>query len=57
LQHYAQRADIDQLVTLLSDIERTRQQATRHLNMQMALETTLLRLREALGLIPTGVSA
>lgn len=57
LQHYAQRADLDQLVTLLSDIERTRQQATRHLNMQMALETTLFRLREALGLIPTGVSA
>ncbi|MEZ4349791.1 MAG: DNA polymerase III subunit delta' [Nitrospira sp.] len=57
LQHYAQRADVDQLVTLLSDIERTRQQATRHLNMQMALETTFFRLREALGLIPTGVSA
>jgi hypothetical protein len=25
--------------------------------MQMALETTFLRLREALGLVPTGVSA
>lgn len=57
LQQYAQRADIDQLLTLLSDIERTRQQATRHLNMQMALETTFLRLRDALGLASSRVSA
>jgi DNA polymerase III subunit delta' len=57
LRHYAQRADIDHLLTLLNDIERTRQQAPRHLNLQMALETTLLRLREALGLAPTAVSA
>ncbi len=57
LRHYAQRADIDYLLTLLNDIERTRQQATRHLNLQMALETTLLRLREALGLVPPTVSA
>ena len=57
LQHYAQQADIDQLLTLLSDIERTRQQATRHLNMQMALETTFLRLRDALRLAPIRVSA
>lgn len=57
LRHYAQRADIDSLLTLLNDIERIRQQATRHLNMQMALETTFLRLREALKLVPTRVSA
>jgi DNA polymerase III subunit delta' len=54
LRRYAQRADIDTLLTLLNDIDRTEQQATRHLNLQMALETTLLRLREALGLVPTG---
>ncbi|MDK2743031.1 MAG: DNA polymerase III subunit delta' [Nitrospira sp. BO4] len=57
LRRYAQRADIDTLLTLLNDIERIEQQATRHLNMQMALETTFLRLREALGLVPAGASA
>jgi DNA polymerase III subunit delta' len=57
LRRYAQRADIDALLTLLNDIERTEQQATRNLNVQMALETTLLGLREALGLVPAGVSA
>ena len=57
LRRYAQRADVDALLTLLNDIERTEQQATRHLNVQMALETILLRLREALGLIPAGASA
>lgn len=57
LRHYARQADIDSLLTLLNDIERIRQQATRHLNMQMALETTFLRLREALRLVPTWVSA
>ena len=57
LRRYAQRADIDTLLTILGDIERTEQQATRHLNVQMALETTFLRLREALGLVPSGVSA
>jgi DNA polymerase-3 subunit delta' len=56
LRRYAQRADIDTLLTLLNDIERTEQQATRHLNVQMALETTLLRLREALGLVPAGAA-
>ena len=56
LRRYAQRADIDTLLTLLNDIERTEQQATRHLNVQMALETTFLRLREALGLIPAGAA-
>jgi DNA polymerase-3 subunit delta' len=56
LRRYAQRADIDALLTLLNDIERIEQQATRHLNVQMALETTFLRLREALGLIPAGAA-
>ncbi|MCS6304082.1 MAG: DNA polymerase III subunit delta' [Nitrospira sp.] len=56
LRRYAQRADVDALLTLLNDIERTEQQATRHLNMQMALETTFLRLREALGLVPAGAA-
>ncbi|MGE3978745.1 MAG: DNA polymerase III subunit delta' [Nitrospira sp.] len=57
LRRYAQRANVDTLLTILNDIERTEQQATRHLNMQMALETTFLRLREALGLVPAGISA
>jgi len=56
LRRYARRADVDALLTLLNDIERTEQQATRHLNLQMALETTFLRLREALRLVPAGVS-
>ncbi|MEK9139542.1 MAG: DNA polymerase III subunit delta' C-terminal domain-containing protein, partial [Nitrospirota bacterium] len=56
LRRYAQRADIDALLTLLNDIERTEQQATRHLNVQMALETILLRLREALGLVQAGAA-
>jgi DNA polymerase-3 subunit delta' len=56
LRRYAQRADIDALLTLLNDIERIEQQATRHLNVQMALETTFLSLREALGLIPAGAA-
>lgn len=54
LQRFAGRANIDLLLTLLSDIEKHAQQATRHLNVQMALETTFLRLREALGLVPAG---
>jgi DNA polymerase III subunit delta' len=54
LRQYAERTDIDTLLNLLNDIERTEQQATRHLSVQMALETTLLRLREALGLVPAG---
>ncbi len=56
LQRFAGRANIDLLLTLLSDIEKHAQQATRHLNVQMALETTFLRLREALGLVPVGAT-
>jgi DNA polymerase-3 subunit delta' len=50
LRRYAQQADADALLDLLKEIERTEQQATRHLNLHMALENILLRLREALGL-------
>lgn len=57
LRRYAQRANVDTLLSLLTDIERIEQQAARHLNMHMALETTFLRLREALGLVPAAASA
>jgi len=53
LHRYATQADPGVLLELLHDIERTEQQATRHLNMHMALETILLRLREGLGLAET----
>ena len=52
LQQRAPHTNITMLLDLLRDIERIEQQATRHLNMQMALETTFLRLRDALGLVP-----
>jgi DNA polymerase-3 subunit delta' len=57
LQRYAQRADLEALLTLLDDIERTEQRAARHVNVHMALETVLLRLRDALGLVPAGASS
>jgi DNA polymerase-3 subunit delta' len=57
LNRYAKQADPDILLTLLNQIERTEQQATRHLNMHMALETILLRLREGLGLARAEVPA
>ncbi len=57
LQRYAEQADLGLLLDLLRDIERTEQQATRHLNLHMALETSLLRLRDALALAPAGASA
>lgn len=56
-RHYARQADVGLLLDLLRDIERTEQQATRHLNLHMALETMLLRLREALGFAAAGVPA
>jgi DNA polymerase-3 subunit delta' len=56
LHQYAQQADTALLLDLLNEIERTEQQATRHLNVHMALETILLRLRDALGLARTEVS-
>jgi DNA polymerase-3 subunit delta' len=48
LERYARWADTDSLLDLLQDIERTEQQATRHLNLHMALENLLLRLRDAI---------
>ena len=57
LEQYARHADLGLLLDLLSSIERTQQQATRHLNLHMALEMTLLRLRDALNLAPAGVPA
>lgn len=54
---YARLARTDSLLDLLQDIEKIQQQATRHLNLHMALENVLLRLREALGLVPVGASA
>jgi DNA polymerase III subunit delta' len=57
LQRYARQADLDTLLSLLGNIERIKQQATRHLNMQLTLENTLLRLREALRVVPVGTPA
>lgn len=48
LETYARTAKTDSLLGLLQDIEKTEQQATRHLNLHMALENILLRLRDAL---------
>ena len=47
LEAYARQANTDALVNLLREIELTEQRATRHLNLHMALETILLRLRDA----------
>src|SRR5262245_11334402 len=44
LQGYARAADTDRLLDLLQEIEKIEQQATRHLNAQMAIENILLRL-------------
>jgi DNA polymerase-3 subunit delta' len=47
LEAYAQQANTDLLLDLLREIEMTEQRATRHLNLHMALEMILLRLRDA----------
>jgi DNA polymerase-3 subunit delta' len=57
LENYARQAQTDALLDLLHDIERTEQQATRNLNLHMALENILTRLREALGLASATVPA
>jgi DNA polymerase-3 subunit delta' len=54
LETYARQANTDVLLDLLNDIETTEQNATRHLNLHMALETILLRLRDAV--MPRSVS-
>jgi DNA polymerase-3 subunit delta' len=48
LERDARHAQTDALLELLGDIEETQRQATRHLNLHMALENILLRLRDAL---------
>ena len=52
LEAYAQQANTDLLLDLLREIEITEQRATRHLNLHMALEMTLLRLRDAVTASP-----
>jgi DNA polymerase III subunit delta' len=47
LEAYAQQANTDSLLDLLCEIEMTEQRATRNLNLHMALEMILLRLRNA----------
>jgi DNA polymerase-3 subunit delta' len=56
LESYARKADTDSLLELLREIELTEQRATRHLNLHMALEVILLRLRDALALAPAGAA-
>lgn len=57
LEAAARQADTDALLGILCDIESTEQRATRHLNLHMALENILLRLREALALDPAASPA
>jgi DNA polymerase-3 subunit delta' len=52
LEAYAQQANTDSLLDLLREIELTEQRATRHLNLHMALEMILLRLRDAVTPLP-----
>jgi len=56
LEADARQANTDILLDLLKDIETTEQNATRHLNLHMALETILLRLRDAVTSSSTAVS-
>lgn len=48
LEACARQADTDSLLLLLQDIEHTEQQSGRHVNLQIALENILLRLRDAM---------
>jgi DNA polymerase-3 subunit delta' len=57
LEAYAGQANLDALLDLLGEIQRIEQGATRHLNMHMALESCLFRLRDALSLAPAGTPA
>lgn len=47
LQQAASPAHLDALLTILEDIEKIQRAANRNLNLQLALETILLRLRDA----------
>lgn len=53
----ARGARADQLAGLLDEIDALQRAAGRNLNTQMALETVLLRLREALGVAATATPA
>ena len=55
LEAYAKQADTDSLLALLREIELTEQRATRHLNLHMALEMILLRLRDAVTASPVPI--
>ncbi|RPH80885.1 MAG: DNA polymerase III subunit delta' [Nitrospiraceae bacterium] len=57
LESYARQANTDSLLDLLREIELTEQRATRHLNLHMALEMILLRLRDTLALAQVGAPA
>ncbi len=48
MQVLADSLDIDALLDLISDLEKLERQANRNLNLQMALETVLLRVRHLL---------
>ena len=48
MQALAERLDIDELLDLIGDLEKLERQAHRNLNLQMALETILLRVRHLL---------
>ncbi len=48
MQALAEGLDIDELLDLISDLEKLERQANRNLNHQMALETILLRVRHLL---------
>ncbi len=48
MQTLAERIDIDELLNLIGDLEKVERQAHRNLNLQMALETILLRVRHLL---------
>ncbi|MEQ1794599.1 MAG: DNA polymerase III subunit delta' [Nitrospira sp.] len=57
LQEYSRTTDLTLLLDLAKEIERSQQNATRNLNLHMALESCLLKLRDALGLAPAGMPA
>ena len=48
MEALAQRIDIDELLDLISDLENLERQANRNVNLQIALEAFLLRLRHLL---------
>lgn len=48
LRQAASRIDLDRLLELLEELERIERAGTRNVNLQLALETVLLRLRDAL---------